>query len=397
MDRLIRYVWPLPGLVIAAWFFPGFGDTVRSALPSVEPLRYALLFFGPIFLVVLVHEAAHAVTALVGGLPVMAFTAFPVAAHRVDGRWRLALAPLNGLVGFVVVGAGDVSEQRFGRAYRAMTLAGPIASLCCLPMTVPALRWAFDGFPTELHLARMVGAVTFSLMTLASLSSIVPYRIRGMRSDAANLLLALRREHVATLHATARRAELIYGGMRPRDWSSDAMTELVTVVQTPTHDALQLEHRLGSAVLLSCAYVDHGQLDDALALSVFAFQSIHDGGKISSPGMQVLLVVAAHLTASHRSDIAGAKAILGRFPVGAPIRRSSLFRITEAMVLDADGRREEALHAAKDGRDLAASAARSVAVAKVELDLAEAVLTRLDAHASTRTAPKAGPAYVDAA
>ena len=179
---------------------PRFGEALRylimdsQLLASILQLAGGLAGFCVLCLgAVLVHEAGHAVAAVLCGLRIMAVQVGPI--EFTQNKSLRSVRPRFGVLsGFVQVHFRKVPGRWAAWQCAAFIVAGPLANLCPALVVVPLLR--SDSVAANIGFLFLLVSVFFGTVQL------IPFRTRGARSDGANLFLLL--------FSKRKRAEIVF-------------------------------------------------------------------------------------------------------------------------------------------------------------------------------------------
>jgi hypothetical protein len=342
-DRELRDPASLRGLALAMTgalvVFLASGATPWGGGATVASASVWYFLLSPLWLLprAVAHELGHALLARLVGLRLESLRFGPVEVSWREGRPRLALHSegLGGILGFAKLDVEQAAPSP-GR-YAVMLLGGPLAEamLCSalvglLLLTGAAPPEGAQGGPALLWAAALAFA-------LGALLNLVPLRTRsGAVSDGGQLLFvarALRSRAGALLFQTgiesARR--------RPREWS--AAPARLEEAALAAHGPADIRGQLG--LLALAMHLDRAEFDTARGLLARLTGGAAD---FSGPVRMELALQEALLQALALNDPLAARSAWAR--AGAPPPALPFYaRLSEAAVLLAEGRRDEASHA----------------------------------------------------
>ena len=190
---------------------------VGSAMKDLGGLVLLGLLVGFVvilWLQILLHEAGHAVAALLAGRRFIAAAVGPLNLERaVDGRLRLHWGGgIKGLGGSAMLMLRD-DEPRRAAAWFA--LAGPLANFGCAALAYIAWRLMPDAAPwihALLFLTILVGLIL-------GIVNLIPLQVQGWTTGGYDLRELVRDSPLARVRLHQQQiAMAAMAGVRPRDW-----------------------------------------------------------------------------------------------------------------------------------------------------------------------------------
>jgi hypothetical protein len=158
------------------------GMARSSGLPQVLPSMFLLKLVLAIALVLIVHEAGHAIAGVALGMKLVSFAIGPFHWWRGDGRWKFFFRPGRFLIGQTLVVPSRISGFRRNKILQVA--AGPAASIAAGMLSVavmlesPGHAWASEW---------TVLAAFANISTLAGVLNLIPFGIGSGYSDGAKL------------------------------------------------------------------------------------------------------------------------------------------------------------------------------------------------------------------
>ena len=288
---------------------------------SLLPLLLAVLLGS-----VVVHEAGHVTGARLAGFRITRWRIGPLAAVRVDGRWRLRLTA-DGLGGGMVL-ADPVTPERLARRHALLIACGPAAHLG-LAAVLLALA-AVGGGPTALALAAVVG--------VSGLLNLLPWEFRGSGrwSDGLWLLCWLLRPERAARRVAVSALPLAHErGERPRDWDERWVR---LAIGGPAVPAGRVE--VAGSLLAYGWSLDRGDVARAGELLDRAVAGLR---RLEWRRRALVTIEAAFFAARFRGDVAGAEELIAESARAPRLAFAADLHRALAAVHLAAGRRAEAL------------------------------------------------------
>jgi hypothetical protein len=178
------------------------------------PARSWLLFVLAFYVVVLVHELGHVVVGLAVNFELrgVGVGAFELIKERRGFRFRFV--PRRAFGGGFTMMVPRSTEGREARRLLWMILGGPVASLLLLLLTL-LMPW------------NILTVILLGVNLLVSLTSWIPYSIRGQPSDAKSILILVRKGPLAEQFAAIRfLIALNARGVKPRDWPPELLAKI---------------------------------------------------------------------------------------------------------------------------------------------------------------------------
>jgi hypothetical protein len=303
------------GLLFSYWAPPPSRDGLTYLLPA--------LYLG-----LMTHELAHAVTGKLAGLDVGGLCIGGFMLVRSGDRWmfRFSLRWLLNVGGFVVPlpASREVPQSRFAW----FVAGGPIASILLTTVCWLAVHRSGDE-AGDWSRTLLWASVVFIV------ASVTPYSVQGMKSDGLVLWRLWRKPEFTRrlMNFLALRAAEIKG-VRPRDWDGKLMREALDTTETEA---------FYTSVQLYAWYwrVDEGDETGALEyLEKFLASAGHGRSKALK---RSACQVAAAASASTRNNPAQARVWMERVrKFGRPTAAESTEGI-EAQIAMIEGRYEDAL------------------------------------------------------
>lgn len=318
-----------------------FGGVLGAALAGLvvpalrrtelSPWILLLLFLVAWYLVVAVHEAGHLIGGLRVGFRPLVYTVGPLMAQRHGGRWKLERNLLTSAFGGFASAAPDNARNLPARM-RSFVAGGPAASL--LLFLAGALLYLLAPQTLPGIFAALVALLSF----LAGVISLSPLTGDRMLSDGARLQM---------LRAGGPEAErwcaliLLSPVMRPRDYPLELVERLIALADG------SYDETIGVCLAYTWA-IDRRDLVQAQTLldRMLAMPT----RQLSPVLRAAVLLDAAFFTARFGNDAVQARAFLEEGRSSLPVLRPSLLK-TEAVVLRAEGRNEEAVLKAREAME----------------------------------------------
>jgi hypothetical protein len=220
------------GGAVVGWYAAhhGFLSTDHLELSRWETLGLGILGFVSLPILILWHELGHmAGGKLVGFRPVLLVVG-PVRWQKHAGRWGTSANRHGALAGGLAACVPDDTHD-LARRTAVLIAGGPLASLLGGVLAVLVFR-ALPAATPQTPLVVLAGytlVAAFALWNfLLAAASLVPSKAGGMYSDGARLLRMLRGgpeldRELAILLLTGSSI----GGVRPRDWEPDLVRRAV--------------------------------------------------------------------------------------------------------------------------------------------------------------------------
>jgi hypothetical protein len=283
-------------------------------------------------LAIIVHEVGHLVGCRLVGFRISGVTIGPLKITREGGKIRLGFLNVRSLpLGLVAARPTDSRDLR--RRIAIVIAGGPVASLLFALVSLEGnLVWVHTWLGVT-----SLAAAAYSVLFF--LSSIVPYRSRGMASDGAQLLLLARGGATAERYcAIAALSGMSAAGRRGRDLPSELVKAATALSDGSAQDA-------AGAMLAYYWSLDRGDVAGAGGYLDRALAAREKYPVVSRPG---LYREAAYFIARHRGDAQAARAFLKESTGGLVVRRYNVLR-AEAAVLLAEGNYKASLQRASEG------------------------------------------------
>ena len=190
-------------------------------LPRLTPARLAH-FLVALWFSVILHEAGHAIAALVEGFRLLAFAVKPFKVYRTTERWRLGWMGKSKLSGFVA--AVPRSTVRLRQRMIIFIAGGPIASLLAGGAILAFAVLTQRTLPAWLHTQlSMVGACSLFLGIVNS----IPRANRQFTTDGQRLRMLFRDSVESERYCTILLISAAsHGGLRPREWDTNLTERL---------------------------------------------------------------------------------------------------------------------------------------------------------------------------
>jgi len=190
-------------------------------LPRLTPARLGH-FLIALWISVVVHEAGHAIAAVVEGFKLLVFAVKPFKVYRTKECWRLGWLGKNQLSGFV--SAVPRSTVRLRQRTIILVAGGPIASLVLGGAILAFAVLAQRTLPAWLHTQLiMIGACSLFL----GFVNAIPRANPQVATDGHRLRMLLRASTESECYcAILLIAAASYGGLRPREWDTSLMERL---------------------------------------------------------------------------------------------------------------------------------------------------------------------------
>ena len=306
-------------------------------------LGVLLLTFPPVLLLTLaIHEGGHLLGAAVAGLEFRVVTVGPFRLARELGglRLRLLRQPLLQWQGnaFCLAPAEPARQRHLRPRLSLFLLGGPLATLGQTAVFL-SLRAHLAGDLIPGWQAQLLFLLTYFPLAILPFT-LLPLRLRGIMTDAAQLLALWRRQERAAGHIAANLLiSASVRGVRPRDLDQDALETLLTQSNDET--------RLTGGYLGSLKALDAN--NPALAASYLdgALQTAAAQPGRRPPASHILL--AALLEARHGGETAVARQWLNLLPTTHnqtfAVELNQLLWQTKAAIYRAEGQLPQA-HAA---------------------------------------------------
>lgn len=356
--------------------------TLLNPLTWQRPVSSLLLMaagFAGIALIVIVHEAGHAVVGVRQGLDLIWIAIGPVMFDLRRGR-RPRRSPLGGAVGgFVAFDLGDLPDDKVAAALRRMSAGGPVASLL---LAVVSLLFSTVGGSFTAVLFCIGG-----LSALAALSNAIPFRVGPLRSDGCTYLILWRGgEGAASLIRSARIAGLLTKPERPAQWPATLVERARgTVARIDVPSSAMLDEWLTASYTLYLHEIDRGEF----AVAKGVLRRVADAPRARSVAKRGRYALLDTLTALHvalwEDDATTAAAILARIPKRSFVRRSTLWVGTEAAILLARGNPASAIKTACQAVRRLKPHADLTGASALEREWWQTVLARADAARGVAT------------
>lgn len=335
-----------------------FGRLLKAAggvTAGVTP--WVAVALAPIgWLVVAWHELGHAVGGWLSGFDMILFTAGPVKIVR-EGqglrvRWNDSLSLWGGLAAMAPLDGRRRDPVTMRTAMVRIVAGGPVFSLLGGAAGLAGYTLFAATSPVWAFCFGFAGA--FSL--LIALLTLIPASMGGYKSDGLRLLTFFRGDS-ATAERWCNLAVLsgLSQTLRPRDWPEECVLACGAERGDRSNDGV-------SAAWLRAAYhEDRREWSEALLWSLEAVAGEDAWPEVGRP----ILRATAAIACARSGNVAEARRHLNEVRVGGLMTKYAV-RHTEAVVLDAEGREEEARAAAEEALGLIESQPASLQAATRE-------------------------------
>jgi Peptidase family M50 len=253
---LLNQALPVISLLVFSWLWfqwDAWGE--RVGLPAVSFWRGLMQAAIADLIVVVLHEAGHALCGLLLGSRVRAFFAGPLQFQVHDGRWRFRFNPaaLLSMGGGAGVVPRRIDEPKSFQC--AMIAAGPgVNAVTGLIAVWLVLAAADTAWKSEWFLLAMFATISLE----AAIVNLIPLRTATGYSDGARILQLLRGSVWADYHEAFRiAAATTVSAVRPRDYDVAAIHRVMDAGIAKGLQGLFLR-----LFAYSC-YVDRGQEEQA--------------------------------------------------------------------------------------------------------------------------------------
>lgn len=336
MHRAFFIVGFLTVIILAAVAGYAFGKGFRATgdLPIALMALTAASSAFAYFLAIAVHETGHAAIGSRVGLNVIWFVVGPFMWQKQLGVWRFKWNRSLTLAGGLVVCLPGESDdtQSLIQKYKAMVVAGPIASLLLALLTV-VLVIAINGLMTSNLLALTVLRNFCVLVAAFSLAifvvTIIPSHVGGFFSDGARYLRFTRGGDSARMEvASIKLLSISTSRMRPRLIDVEQLKEMKEL-------AMRLNEPFAVYVdsYLYRSALDRGDIDAAeIHLSSYLGQI----EKIPKGMRSNVWIDAAYYYAWARKDLVKAKEYWGKIQSNPAIEEAEI-HATQAAIAKLEG------------------------------------------------------------
>ncbi len=145
---------------------------------------FVALFIGEYLIAIFLHEMGHAAAVLIAGWSVEFIAVFPLGYRLKTARLGWWLTPYADFGGVVMFRATHNRDR--ARWLSVVAAGGPAVSLVTGAVCTVMASALLDGAAATI--VGSFGAVSFFI----GLGNLIPFRVRGVRSDGAQLLFHLR-------------------------------------------------------------------------------------------------------------------------------------------------------------------------------------------------------------
>ncbi len=317
----------------------GFGYGIGKFIPKGDRTfrdlgwMLPLLVAGAAFVAIAIHELGHVVGGWLAGYRFHLYIVGPLRIFREGDRvrigWNRSWALAGGLAAMTPTG----KDSRPGEMLRIVA-GGPAASWLLAAAGFGAAVWV-SAAPVK------AGLLLIGLFSLAiGVVTLVPMHSGGFNTDGARILLLVRGGAAADRWcAISSLGAAQLSGVRPRDWDP----QLLRRATDPADGSFDY---VGAALMAYAAALDRGDISEAGRWIDGVLDAIECW---PAPFRSFAYVDAAYFEGRHRRRAAEARAWLQQVKPGAPgFEKFALLRAQSAVLL-AEGDRDAAAHAAREG------------------------------------------------
>jgi hypothetical protein len=193
------------GAQLPPWLSAVFPPVSRALDTAFQrgPVVAIILIYLAMFLVTVVHEAGHALAAILIGWPILEFRVVPFSMQKQTGKWKLHFNWRVSPPGLVMAHPAAI---RFHSKVRIYALAGPVANLAT-GILLGAVQIGAEG-----SILTVVPILFAGWSVFIGILNLLPIRIQGLELDGYVALVVSRKpKPLAARVASMRMREHIHG------------------------------------------------------------------------------------------------------------------------------------------------------------------------------------------